>query len=308
MNISKKLQFFRFEQYLKKPAMDSILLTFGVAGWLTSMLAQDIAIITNKNIPADKKKFLLPQETADGLCNSLMLIAFTTGMKSIVYKLFDKGKLLPGQASEELNEVAQECKNIIEPFVDKEKPGLKTLRDKILYIISDKTGNAEQKTLFKILKEDIKKSINTIATTDKGIDGILDEIKGNELDGTKLSQNVEGIVKRVASILGKEGKESEIIKNLSSYRVRSEVLSHLAIGDRKYFKYKSGLGNIVAVLGGIFAANIFAPIFRNNVGAYFKQKADLEEYKKNPYSRVTKTNKVISYPKTYTTFTNITNI
>jgi hypothetical protein len=51
---------------------ESILIVFGAISWLTAMIAQVLAIKSNKKISEDKKKFLIPQETADGLSNTLL--------------------------------------------------------------------------------------------------------------------------------------------------------------------------------------------------------------------------------------------
>lgn len=282
-NILTKLQNFRIEYFLKKPSTDSILLWFGVASWLTSMVAQDIAIITNKNIPADQKKFLLPQETADGLCNTAMLIAFTTTMKKLVYGLFDKGKLLSEQASKAIDIVS--------------KKNGKT-REEIFNILTNQKGTQEQKSLFKLLKNE--------DTLDFGINAILDEVEKSGAKGEGITDAKNKVIKDVAKTMGKTYEE--VLDSLRTFKVRDNIIQQLGAKDMGYFPFRNGLGTIVAIVGGIFAANIFAPIFRNNVGVLFKQRADREEYEKNPYPRIAKTISATPYPKSYKSFSNISNI
>lgn len=64
----------------------------GLITWTTSSLAQVFAILVNDKIPPEQKKFLVPQELADGAINILSFYIFTNSLKSIASKLTTTGK------------------------------------------------------------------------------------------------------------------------------------------------------------------------------------------------------------------------
>lgn len=64
----------------------------GVITWITSSLSQVAAIMMNDKIPSDQKKFLIPQEIADGALNVLTFYLITNSLKNISGKLVSTGK------------------------------------------------------------------------------------------------------------------------------------------------------------------------------------------------------------------------
>lgn len=64
----------------------------GVITWIISSAAQLVAILTNDNIQDRQKKFLIPQEIADGLLNVLAFYVITNSLKNISAKLVSTGK------------------------------------------------------------------------------------------------------------------------------------------------------------------------------------------------------------------------
>ena len=64
----------------------------GVITWITSSASQVFAIALNKKVPEDQKKFLIPQEIADGALNVLAFYLMTNSMKNISSKLISSGK------------------------------------------------------------------------------------------------------------------------------------------------------------------------------------------------------------------------
>jgi hypothetical protein len=64
----------------------------GVITWLTSSLGQIAAVIFNDKIPSEQKKFLIPQEIADGVINIIAFYAVTNSLKNIASKLANTGK------------------------------------------------------------------------------------------------------------------------------------------------------------------------------------------------------------------------
>ncbi len=83
----------RGKSYIKDQPMflsHSMALTLGV-----SSIAETIAICINDKIPKDEKKFLIPQELAEGIITFSLFLAFTGPFKAIFEKAVAKGKILP---------------------------------------------------------------------------------------------------------------------------------------------------------------------------------------------------------------------
>lgn len=64
----------------------------GVITWIASSLSQVFAVVINDKIPSEQKKFLIPQEIADGALNVLTFYLITNTMKNISGKLVSTGK------------------------------------------------------------------------------------------------------------------------------------------------------------------------------------------------------------------------
>lgn len=64
----------------------------GVITWFTATASQVFAIAVNKKVSEDQKKFLIPQEIADGAINILAFYTITSSMKNIAGKLASSGK------------------------------------------------------------------------------------------------------------------------------------------------------------------------------------------------------------------------
>lgn len=64
----------------------------GLLTWTMASLAQLGAIVLNDKISKEQKKFLIPQEIADGLINIVAFYALTNSLKSIASRLVSTGK------------------------------------------------------------------------------------------------------------------------------------------------------------------------------------------------------------------------
>ena len=80
-----------FERYGENPG--TMLVHTGLLGWILSSLAQITAIVANDKIPSEQKKFLIPQEAADGLVNIFSFYVITSSFKLLGSKLVSTGKL-----------------------------------------------------------------------------------------------------------------------------------------------------------------------------------------------------------------------
>ena len=91
-NAFTKLKASAYETYGKDPA--KMLLHTGAFGWILSSLAQVTGVIINDKIPTEQKKFLIPQEIADGAINILSFYTITLGATKLGQKLVTSGKLI----------------------------------------------------------------------------------------------------------------------------------------------------------------------------------------------------------------------
>lgn len=64
----------------------------GLITWATACLSQVVAVVVNDKIPKEQKKFLIPQELADGALNILAFYLITNSAKNIAGKLVSTGK------------------------------------------------------------------------------------------------------------------------------------------------------------------------------------------------------------------------
>lgn len=97
---------------------DSALIILGAIGWLVSMFAQLTAISTNEKISDKDKKFLLAQETSDGLVNTGLYLGLTTICSKLVKKAVTNGSIITKEADDILKEI---------------KPYVNGLREKEIY-------------------------------------------------------------------------------------------------------------------------------------------------------------------------------
>ena len=64
----------------------------GLITWTTATLGQIAAVVFNKKIDSDQKKFLIPQEILDGAINILAFYTITASMKAVASRLVSTGK------------------------------------------------------------------------------------------------------------------------------------------------------------------------------------------------------------------------
>ena len=75
-----------------KDDTSKMLIFTGALGWILSSAAQVAGIYANKEIPDEKKSFLVPQELIDGAINALTFIGITTIAKRGIEKMASTGK------------------------------------------------------------------------------------------------------------------------------------------------------------------------------------------------------------------------
>lgn len=81
-----------YDKFSKDPS--GLLLWAGVFGWILSSTAQVGAVIINKEIGKDQKKFLIPQEIADAAINISTFFIVTSNFKNWGAKLTKQGNFI----------------------------------------------------------------------------------------------------------------------------------------------------------------------------------------------------------------------
>jgi len=76
-----------------KDDTSNLLLHAGAIGWILSSLAQTVALAVNDKIDSNKKKFLIPQEIADGIVNVGLFYTLTSSITALSKKLINHGKI-----------------------------------------------------------------------------------------------------------------------------------------------------------------------------------------------------------------------
>lgn len=79
-----------YKTYSRRPGV--IITHAGAIGWIGSSIAQVCAIIFNDKISSDQKKFLIPQEIADGFINVASFYLITSYFTKVPGKLVKTGK------------------------------------------------------------------------------------------------------------------------------------------------------------------------------------------------------------------------
>ncbi|MEI8377903.1 MAG: hypothetical protein WCF95_05125 [bacterium] len=93
----------------------------GSIGWGLSCLAYTGALVFNKEIPSDQKKFLVPQELADGVINVGLFWIFTNEFNKKANKLVNEGKILPKALKDRVLEIRKMNSGNIPPLETFEK-------------------------------------------------------------------------------------------------------------------------------------------------------------------------------------------
>lgn len=81
--------------FLNKYSDDTsnLFLHAGAIGWVLSSLAQTVAIAVNDKISPNKKRFLVPQEIADGIVNVGLFYTLTSSITALTKKLINLHKI-----------------------------------------------------------------------------------------------------------------------------------------------------------------------------------------------------------------------
>lgn len=95
------------------------LIHWGSVGWVFSSLAQIFAIAINKDIEKKEKKFLIPQEMADGAVNVGLYYTITQAIKSLGDSIVESGNFIKKDTAdflEVLNTKKLKLKDFVKNF------------------------------------------------------------------------------------------------------------------------------------------------------------------------------------------------
>jgi cell division protein FtsB len=124
----------------KKYAGDasSMLLHLGTLGWILSAIAQVGAIVKNDKETKEEKKFLIPQEIADGVVNILSFYIVTAGIQKGFRKLAGAGFIRTKAITDfcvkhdiPIKTLKADIRKSIDNIVKKNKDILETCKDQI---------------------------------------------------------------------------------------------------------------------------------------------------------------------------------
>lgn len=221
------------------------LVHMGTIGWLFSALAQVTMIATNKNIEKKEKKFLIPQEIADGAINVGLFFTISKLIKDYADNLVESGKISLETTEQILSKFRndnQTRSNWVEGIIEK-------------YTESVKNNN----TLSAIEKKDILKKSKQYRT-------LFYEKTIGELEKSAKPSSLAAIA------------------NKNNTTVNKELLNLLKHGQKEFHGFKNGVGVIAAIGASVLASNIITPVCRNIVANKFQDKYKKKIDRKPVYS------------------------
>jgi len=219
MPVLDSLRTFSTKTYIKY-AQDpgKALLHLGALGWVLSAASQVFMICTSKNIDKDKKKFLIPQEIADGVVNVGLSYTITAAIKSLADNLVEK----PVRYTEKTYKTINDFKNNKIPLQEYLKNTVKGFKDTGL--ISEK----EAKTPLSGFYTGVVKFLEN--SNDSRKDLLIKDIKAAQTDFKAFKSGVGIIAAIGASVLA-----SSIITPI----VRNKVASCFQKKDTKETQVKA---------------------------------------------------------------------
>lgn len=221
------------------------LVHMGTIGWLFSALAQVTMIATNKNIEKKEKKFLIPQEIADGAINVGLFFTISKLIKNYADNLVESGKISLETTEQILSKFRndnQTRSNWVEGIIEK-------------YTESVKNDN----TLSTIEKKDI--------------------LKKSKQCRTLFYEKTIGELEKAA-----KPSSLAVIANKNNTTINKELLNLLKHGQKEFHGFKNGVGVIAAIGASVLASNIITPVCRNIVANKFQDKYKNKIDRKPVYS------------------------
>lgn len=216
------------------------LIHLGAVGWFFSAVAQIGMIATNKDIEKKEKKFLIPQEIADGVINVGLYYSICQAIKYIGDSVAENSAIMTQTTEKTIRDINREVPSTVGNFVDG--------------VVSELKRN-------KIIESSKKQNLTDFF---KGSIEYLKQAPLNK-DSQKRTNNDLTIIKNAFDkFVTPEQKIQQI-----------EILEK---AQRNFKQFKNGLGVITSVGASIIACNMITPVARNITANYYQKKLMKERY------------------------------
>ncbi|MDD3150022.1 MAG: hypothetical protein PHV68_04235 [Candidatus Gastranaerophilales bacterium] len=238
--IQRKLQRFSTD---KMSDAGTLLKMLSTITWAVSSLAQVAAITTNKEIPTKDKKFLIPQEIADGVVNVSLFWTFTGGFQKILGN-FLNAKYMPYALNPKNKENARDFLSY--RVVDNDYRVKRLVKKFLKNVYVDSKVNCEDKETFNGLIKSIEKNFNK----EKAV---------------KLTQDIDSpdFLKFSKNLINKTLECSDDVCHKFLSHIEPRVIApELALA----------LPVIAGIVGSIAASNIITPLVRNKIASFWQAK------------------------------------
>lgn len=209
------------------------LIHLGAAGWFFSATAQIGMIIKNKDIDKKEKRFLVPQETADGIINVVLYYTICQSIKNFGEYIVENLHLTTKNTVETIKDIKQVPSKSITEFV---------------------RGMAESFRCENLVKT--KKHTNNMSDFFKGAIAYIKE--ENPTATATFNNKYPNYLNPLTAYINKHGKD--------------EAIAKLQTAQKSYNAFKNGIGVIAAVGASIFACNLITPYVRNLTANYYQKK------------------------------------
>lgn len=209
------------------------LIHMGTIGWACSALAQIAMIAKNDKISKKDKKFLIPQEAADGVVNVGLYYTICMGLKKYGDKLCEKGELLLRSTDKTIGKIM-----VNEPTLQEYVEG----KAQALFR-NDKITSVEEKNALSTIYEKII----------------------SEIENIKYVKNKPKFEK----MLFITPDSFELVKTKEA---RNLLIDEFKKAQSDFKSYKNGIGVIATIGGSVLACNLITPICRNIVANQFQKK------------------------------------
>lgn len=209
------------------------LIHMGVVGWFFSALAQVFMIAKNDKIQKKDKKFLIPQEIADGAINVGLFYGVCKTLKSYGDKLCERGKIILESTDKVIGKIKGDNQTVQNYIAGKMQDLARTKK------INESGNNPKISTIFKKL---------------------VNEIESIKNDKKKLILN---------DCIFINDRNKKIVKRQCN---RVELLDEIKSAQSQFKANKNGIGVIATIAGSILACNLITPVCRNLVANGFQTK------------------------------------
>lgn len=223
MNTPKFMQRFieyMYDHYSKDGG--KLLVHMGALGTLFGSVAQLMAVVTDKKIDKEQKKFLLPQEGTDAVVNVALTYTICDRIKKAGDKIIEKGHLLTDELAKAITDIKPELASNI-----KDWKNIITPEDLKKHKLTELLENPQLLKIFKGCKEDTIKNIEPVidkaldlAQTHKNNVGIITTIAASVLASNIITPYVRNIIaskiqKRTIKKEAEEVKKRQITENIT---------------------------------------------------------------------------------------------